>query len=121
MMILKINRKKITVNVLDGFWERIKSFRFKLDPIEEGICFYRKKNINTYLFCQKVDVIFADKNNKVLKISKNTPSEKILFGKKSTFYIYLLKENSSGGLKSGDLLKIAYTKKEKELLEKKIN
>lgn len=117
MMILKINKKKISVSLLDCFSDKIKSFRFKLDPIEEGICFYRKRNINTYLFCQKVDVIFADKNNKVLKISRNTPSEKILFGKKGTFYIYLLKENSSEGLEDGDLLKVSYTEEEKELLE----
>lgn len=116
-MILKINKKKIPVSLLDCFSDKIKSFRFKLDPIEEGICFYRKKNINTYLFCQKVDIIFTDRNNKILSISRNTSSEKILFGKKGTFYIYLLKENSLEDLEEGDLLKVSYTKEEKELLE----
>lgn len=119
-MVLKIEKKKIIINLLDTFPEKIKSFRFKLDPITEGICFYHKKNINTYFFCQKVDIIFADKNNKILKISPNTKSEKILFGKSKTFFIYILSANSCKKLAPGDLLKIIYTKEERDLLGKQL-
>lgn len=116
-MILKIDKKRISIDLLNSFSEKIKSFRFRLEPIENGICFYKKRIINTYLFCQKVDIIFTDKNNKILKISKNTPSEKFLFGKKGTFYIYLLKPHTTENLEIGEILKISYTKEEKELLK----
>jgi len=117
-MLLKNQKNKTKVILLTNIKDKIKSFRFKLKPIEEGICFPKKRNINTYFFCQRTDIIFTDINNKILKISPNTPSEKIIFGKKGTFYIYILKLNTSINLKIGDTLNITYSKKEKEILNK---
>lgn len=116
-MILKNKKEKIKINLLTNFKDRVKSFRFKLTPINEGICYYKKRNINTYLFCQKTNIIFTDINNKVLKISSNTCSEKIIFGKKGTFFIYILNENSLNDIKIGDILNISYTDLEKEILD----
>lgn len=117
-MILKNNNLKIKIDLLTKISTKIKSFKFKLTDIENGICFPKKKILNTYLFCQKVDVIFTNKNNKVLKVLNNVDSEKIIFGPKKTFYIYILKNNSINDIKSDDILSIDYTKEELQYLKR---
>ncbi len=117
-MKLVINKKNINVKLLTTLKERIISFRFKLDEIDEGICFYKKRNINTYMFCQKTDIVFTDINNQVLKICRNVATEKILFGPRNTFYIYILKSNTTNNILVNDTLNIKHTNIENKLLKK---
>lgn len=115
-MILKTSNKKIEVKLLTTLPERVKSFRFKLDVITSGICFYKKRNINTYFFCQKVDIIFTDRNNRVLKISRNASSERFIRGRRGVFFIYILNGNDAKDIHVNDILNIRYSDSDEEVL-----
>ncbi len=119
-MLLKISKNnKISIKLLKTKIEKFKSFKFKLDEIDEGICFLNKKIISTYFFCQKTDIIFVDKYNNVIKFLKNVSTEKILISPKKTKYIYILKLPNNIDLKINDKLNIEYTNNEKVFLENK--
>ena len=61
---IKNGNKKIKFKTVTKFTDRIKGFRFYLTPIEEGLCYPKKKMINTYFFCQKLDIVVTDKKVK---------------------------------------------------------
>ena len=44
---IKVKNKKIKFKTVTEFKDRIKSFRFYLYPIKEGLCYPKKKMINT--------------------------------------------------------------------------
>ena len=44
--------KKIKFKSVIKFKDRIKGFRFYLYPIKEGLCYPKKRMINTYFVCQ---------------------------------------------------------------------
>ena len=55
--IITDNNKKLKINTLTSFKDRIKGYRFYLYPIKEGLCYPKKKMINTYFVCQKLDIV----------------------------------------------------------------
>ena len=61
-----IKKKKIKIKTLSSFKDRVKSIRLVLDTIDEGYYFPKKKSINTYFFCQRVNIYQVDENNKIL-------------------------------------------------------
>ncbi|MBP3800202.1 MAG: hypothetical protein ILA19_04400, partial [Bacilli bacterium] len=63
-MYLKIKKVKIPIEIKISFKDKLKSFRFRLTDIEEGLCFPKKRRINTYFYYQRVDLIMTDKDNK---------------------------------------------------------
>ena len=101
---IEINKKKIKIQTLTSFKERIKSFRFILKPIKEGLYFPKKHGINTYFFCQNVDVIMTNQDNEVLFIYPNLRSEKIILPKRKVKNIYLLPLKSCNNVKKGDFI-----------------
>ncbi len=105
-MYIKLKGKKIIVRELTKFKDRFISYKFKLEPIKEGLCFPKKRWFSTYLYCQRVDVIMTDKDNKILYMYQNLKSEKIIFFKKSVYYTYIFPSNTANDLKVGDKLKI---------------
>lgn len=102
-MHIKIENKKIEIKVLTKKIDRFKSLKFVLEPIKYGIKIPNKKIINTYYFCQRVDICITDKNNKIIKKYENFKSEKIRFILKS-HNIYYLPLNSSKHLNINDIL-----------------
>lgn len=105
-MYIKLNSKKIPVYLLTSWKERIKGFRFQLQPITYGICYPKKKQINTYFLCQNVDIVMTNKDHKILYIYPNFRSEKFIFRKKQVYYIYELPVFSAQNLQVGQTLKI---------------
>ena len=101
-----LDKNKIQIKTLTTFKERIKSFRFYLKDMNYGLCFPKKKMINTYFFCQKVDIIVADKNNNILAIYQDLKTEKAIRPRLKAYYIYVLKANTTTNLKVNDKLKI---------------
>lgn len=99
-------KNKIKFRTVTKFFDRFKSFRFYLYQVEEGLCFPKKKMINTYFICQKLDIIVTDKENKILAIYPSIKTEKIIRPRLKAYYIYLLPLGSSKGLKKNDILKI---------------
>lgn len=99
-------KNKIKFRTVTNFFDRFKSFRFYLSPIKEGLCYPKKKMINTYFVCQKIDIIVTDKENKILAIYPGIKTEKFIRPRLRAYYIYLLPLDSSKGLKKNDILKI---------------
>lgn len=108
-MYIKVGKKKYDVIALNTLWLKFKSLKFYLEPIED-IYRLKKKGISTYLFCQKIDIIMTDKDNKIIHIYKSFGTEKIIFPKRKVFYIYLAPLGVSSYFNIGDELMV---KKEK--------
>lgn len=104
-MYIEINKKKIDILELKTFWEKFKSLKFYLEPIDD-IYRIKKRSLSTYLFCQRIDVIMTDKDNKILYIYNSLGSEKIIFPKKKVVYTYMLPVNMAKDFKIGDILKV---------------
>ena len=104
-MFIRVNKSKINIKELSSFVDKIKSIRFVLDTIDYGLLYKNKSIINTYLYCQRVDICFTDENYKIIKIYSNVKSEKILFSFKSK-HIFILPLNTCKYLKIGEELKI---------------
>ena len=103
---IKIKNKKMKINDLITFGERMKGLRLRLDPIQVGVRYAKKMGINTYFLCQNVDIIMTDKDHKILYLYPNIRSEKIIFPKRKVYYIYELPTGSATTLKVGDTLAI---------------
>ncbi len=103
---LQLKNKKIKFNTLTSLKDRIKGFRFQLDPITTGLCYPKKKSITTYFLCQNIDIVITDKDFKILFIYQNIRSEKVIFRKKKAYYIFELPAFSSKDLQIGQQLQI---------------
>lgn len=115
-MYIKIKNRKIPIEIKTTLKEKIKSFRFKLTKIDYGLCFPKKRRINTYFYCQNVDIIMTDKKQKIIKMFPNQRSEKYIRGNKKVYYTYVLPTTICNVFDIGDTLPIVTTKKEDEFL-----
>ena len=104
-MYIKLNGKKINIRVLTNFKERFISYKFYLEPITEGLCFPKKRWFHTYFFCQKVDIVMTDKDNKILYMYPSLKSERKIYPKNGVYYTYVFPDRSTSKLKIGDKLK----------------
>ena len=62
----------------------------------------RRKGLTTYWFCQNVDIIETDKDNKIIYIYKKFKADKILLPRRKVLYIYLTPVGVSDSFKVGD-------------------
>lgn len=108
-MYIKIEKEKYDVIYLNTFWLKLKSLKFYLEPIED-IYMMRRKGLTTYWFCQNVDIIETDKDNKIVYIYRKFRPDKILFPKRKVSYIYLTPVGASNSFKVGE----EFVVKEKE-------
>lgn len=106
MKYIIIKRKKIEIKTLSSFKDRVKSIRLVLDTINNGYYFPKKKGINTYFFCQKVNIYQVDENNKILYCYLNCKTEKFIFRKRKVKAIYILPIAIKDYYKVGDTIKI---------------
>jgi len=102
-MYIKIKNKKIEIKELDNFGKRFVSLKFVFKPIDYGVLVKKKRTASTYFFCQKVDILFVNKNNEIIKIARNVKTEKRI-RKFKTRYIYYLPLNSTKDLNLGDII-----------------
>ena len=102
-MYLKCQNKKIEIKECKTIKEKLKSLRFVLVPIDYGIKIADQRIWSTYYFCQKVDILITNKDEKIIKIIENVKSEKrkILWKKYNIYYLPL---NTVKHLKIGDKL-----------------
>ena len=105
-MYLKLN-KKIEIKECNTFKTRFKSLKFKLEKLDYILYFPNRKLANTYWFCQRVDLCFTDKDNKILYLYENIKSEKLIF-KYKAHNLYILPLNTSKQLKRGNKLPLIY-------------
>ncbi len=104
-MYLKIQKKKIPIQNCSTFREKFKSLKMVIDPIDYGIVLEKKKIINTYFFCQKVDVIVTNKEYQIIKMYQNFKSEKIRFNFKG-YYLFFFPLHTCSSFQVGDILPI---------------
>ena len=102
-MYLLVNKKKINIKEYTKFKERFKSFKFYLEKIDFGIKLPKKIMANTTFFCQRVDICFTNKDDKILYLYENVKSEKRIL-KFKAYNIYYLPLNSVKHLKVGEKL-----------------
>lgn len=105
-MYLKINKLKIKLEKVDGYFNKLKCLMFVVVPLDHGFVLENQNHFNTYFACQPIDAIITDKNNKVLKIFKSCKSEKFFHRVKHGYYTYFLPNDSVQNLKKDDTLKI---------------
>lgn len=118
-MYLKINKVKIPIEIKTSFKDKLKSFRFRLAEIDEGLCFPKKRRINTYFYYQRVDLITTDKNNKILSIFENVPSERRYKGRKGTYFMYVFPVGVSNFYEIGDTLNVTLNEEDRNILKSK--
>lgn len=104
-MYIKVNNNKLNIVQLISFWERLRSLKFVFEPINYGVKLSNKKYADTYLFCQKVDIVMTDKDNNILYMYENVKTEKRILFKRKVFNIYYLPLGSVSSLNIGDKLK----------------
>lgn len=103
-MYLIINNKKLKIEELTTFKQKFKSLKFNFIQIDKAIKLTNKKLINTYFFCQKVDLVVTNKNEIIIYKEEKVPTEKMYFPKKNTKNIYFLPLNTAKYLNIGDVL-----------------
>lgn len=104
-MYLKLKKKKIEILEYTKTIDRFKTFKFYLEKIDFGIKIPKKKYASTYFFCQRVDICFTDKEDKILYLLENVKSEKRFF-KFKAYNVYYLPVNTCLELRVGDKLKL---------------
>lgn len=105
-MYIKIKNKKIKLITLNDFKSRIKCLRFDFKTLDHAILIPKKKFVNTNFFCQKVDIIQTDKDNKILKIKENIRSEKYIIPKLKTYNTYFFPLGYGKKYNLGDTIKV---------------
>ncbi len=104
-MYLKINNKKVEIIEYTKFWEKFKSLKFNLKLLDYGIKICNKRGINTYFFCQNVDIIFTDKNDIIKYIYSDVCSERSII-KVKKYNIYIFPLHIANYFNIGDKIKI---------------
>lgn len=112
-MYIKINKLKIDLETVEGFWNRLKCLMFVIEPLDHGFLLKKRKHFQTYFACQPIDAIITNKENIILKVYRSCKSEKIFWPVRKGYYTYLLPEGSAQNLKPGDILIIFDDKEDK--------
>lgn len=104
-MYLKVNNKKLEVREMKKFFDRLIGLRFYFPTLDFVMKYPKKRKINTYFFFQKVDLILTDKEDRILYMIENCPTEKKIRRKRKVYNIYLVPLGTVKCFKIGDTLK----------------
>ena len=88
---LEFNNVKI--KIAKSFKERLFGLMFKKN-INNGLLFKNCRSIHTFFMLEEIDVIAADKNDKIIETYKNIKPCRILIAPKKTKNIYELPKNT---------------------------
>jgi len=105
-MYLKIKNKKLEIVELTKFWERFKGLKFNLKKLDYVVKFPHKKFVSTDFICQNLDIVLTDKNEKIIKIYIDFPTEKYIFPKRKVYNVYFLPLGTAKDLNIGENLNI---------------
>lgn len=113
-MYIRVNKKKIKIHDLVGFWNRFKGLKFVLEPIDYGVRFQHKKFVTTNFLCQKIDIVLTDKEDNILYMYEKMKTEKYIFPKRKVYNVYFLPLNTVKHLNLNTKLKVTLEKEDKE-------
>ncbi len=113
-MIYKIKKKESSEGIIqkakiaDNFFSRLFGLMFRKNMAEnEALIFYHAASIHTFFMRFSIDLVFLDKENKIIKISKALKPWRVSFCLKSSITIELPPHKASqNSLKEGDILEI---------------
>lgn len=105
-MYIKIKNEKIEVIEKNGFWDRFRGLKFVLEPINYAVKFPKRNWFNSNFLCQKVDIVFTDKNENILYMREHLETEKTIFPKQRAHNVYLFPLGTIKKLVVGEQLKI---------------
>ena len=104
-MVIKIPGKSIEIRECNTFKSRYKSLKFYLYPLDFCLYFPKRWFLDTYFFCQNVDAIFTDQDDKILYMHENIRSEKRRFHLKAK-KLYICPLGTCKYFEIGDTLRI---------------
>ena len=103
-MYITVNKKKIKLKEAIGFKERYKSLKFYFKTLDFALKFSNVRFFNTYFFVQNVDICLTNKNNIIVKLYENVPTERFFLPKKNGRNLYFLPLGTCKNLEVGDVL-----------------
>jgi Uncharacterized conserved protein len=71
----------------DTFWNRLCGYMFRKEPHYVGILFKPCSSIHTFFIKFEIDVLFIDKDKKVIKKIEALAPRKIIFHVKDSYYV----------------------------------
>ena len=103
-----IEKNNIIINIIEvnTFTKKLIGLMFKKEPIKEGYLFNKVNGIHTFFMRQNIDVIYLNKDLKVLYIKENMHPYKILLPKKNVCYTLELPMHKSNDFIVGETLTI---------------
>ncbi len=93
MKYIEKNTKKIEVILMNTFTKKLKGLMFKKEPIKEAYLFENTNGIHTFFMKQNIDVLYLDKNYKILKVTNNLKPWKVLLPQKKVKHTIELPTN----------------------------
>lgn len=105
-----MNGRKYDIIEPRNFIERFKVLKFDLVKLDYAILFSNRRSISTYFFCQKVDICFTDKDNKIVYLYNGVKSERKI-RKFKKYNIYIFPDEALKYYSVSDKLNVKYEKK----------
>ena len=99
-MKLIVNNQEFNLVIAKSFFKKLMGLMFKKE-INEYLVFFHCSSIHTFFMKKNIDVIFFDKNKKLLEVHKNIKKNKILICKKAYYTVEIEsnKINLDGNIK----------------------
>ena len=99
-MKLIVNNEEFNLVIAKSFFKKLKGLMFKKE-INENLVFVHCSSIHTFFMKKNIDVLFFDKDKKLLKVYKDIKKNKILTCKNAYYTVELLsnKVNIDGDIK----------------------
>ena len=102
-MYTKINKKKIEIEELITFKQRLKSLRFNFKKLDHIVKIPNKRVVNTIFFVQYYDLVITNKNEVIIFLEENLLQDRYFVHKKGGRNIYFLPKGLIKYLKVGDI------------------
>ncbi len=110
-MELKVNNKKLDIIELNSFIDKLKCLKFNMDKLDYVIKLCNRRFINTYFYCQRIDLILVNNDDEIIKIYNNFKTEKFKLFKRKVKHIYILPLGTAQYYTVGEKMKILDKKK----------
>jgi uncharacterized membrane protein (UPF0127 family) len=88
-MKLIVNNKEFNLVIAKSFFKKLSGLMFKKE-ISENLVFIHCSSIHTFFMRKNIDVLFFDKNKKLIEIHKDVHKNKILICKKAYYTVEIL-------------------------------
>ena len=106
MKYIEKNNKKIALIEMNNFKKKLIGLMFKKDKIKKAYFFKNTNGIHTFFMKQNIDVLYLDKDYKIIKIDSNLKPNKIVLPSKNIKHTIEMPESTSTNFIVGEILTI---------------